>query len=1016
MPVIVPTYQLARRAPRREHAFGVIEVIVAMLIVTFVVVGAAAAVMSSSSSETSIKATADTHAIARRATERLRTDLSAQTACTEGATGTSMNTGWKASAQSATSSASAAAFDTCTYTYNDMRDAQRRLYLVTAKIKAVDDDSDGTGATDSDKNLRDRYDVSLTVALDASSRSAGVNPKALTVASTLAWNNGLGGDELDIGFINLNACAYAQPVNVIAGVCKTGDSSRTRIPSQVTITRSDGTSMGTITAQGSAGALAPGRYKLAPTTKIVSETGNLYNYYDMSPVELTVKGGQSYDVFETFVAQAKKVEVCTQITNYSNPDYNRGDVKLIHDYEVKQTNLYFRHYNAAGYDSTRLALSKDFQGPTPANGWNCSAQITTHVLNDPLTKDAKANGTGLFEGTYDLQVEQVKPTATPQGLVVKAMATGCTMPNYNNALGGTPLSVRSSTSFDSSAPTSSYYTRALLGGNVNRLCIRFESMPMRLDACTRTGSNASSCVFYSCTMAVPGENPYTVGYVESTDCNPQDRVQRCYLDAGASMDADCGAGFDANIGCQYNAGAIPGQQLPYFVVAQSTSRPCNEGTFWSTCETATDGGGGHYTDDNGDCWDGTQVKTCAMGGPYNSDPDGTPCTGDERNIHNVTTPICVRDGSDTNFPATKAPAGDGSCAPASTGTGSFNPAGTVVQQFGGGYARTGAGTNFRHPNGINMPGWISTFPNNPMTAAGGTGGRSADGTNFNLGWSISGGVDDTSTRCTSGGGHGGAGEYGINGKPKAMTKSDGTAVNMELDGDRVNNPDANRLLFEQPTFECAESTFSAGWQVVNTFGMWSCLELYLENRPNDRIRGRLIDFAPGRNDTSMIQIHLGAAQQLIPAGNVPILDSLGRTEYYPGVTGTNWDVYDYAGSTGGLTGFNLLTPAGNRVDVPGYNAVVHEVDDDLGCSGAATGTTVTYSPSTVTNSVSDPVPFSLPIMPLSSWINNGGVAPSDITFRKNATKNYRANYDDPSYSDPSNGVADPSMGTSDISL
>jgi prepilin-type N-terminal cleavage/methylation domain-containing protein len=202
-----------------EHAFSLIEVIIAMTILSVVLGGAAYAVSASDSAQVHSAAVVDSHAIAQKAVERLQADLTARGQCDQQA-------GWKATARSTklAGSATAPTFNTCLVEYDDMRDPKGRRYLVDLNVQPIDATDDGVGANDTDGNLRDRYELVTTVELASDSKAGRESDKPVSVAGSVDWKGGA----TDAATIQVIACGVdRKDWSLVGGGCVTGEPSRT---------------------------------------------------------------------------------------------------------------------------------------------------------------------------------------------------------------------------------------------------------------------------------------------------------------------------------------------------------------------------------------------------------------------------------------------------------------------------------------------------------------------------------------------------------------------------------------------------------------------------------------------------------------------------------------------------------------------------------------------------------------------------------------------------------------------
>lgn len=501
----------------RERGFGLIEVIVAMIVLSVVVSGAAMAVVSGDSAEVRVKAVADSHAMAEKAVERLRNDLTARAGCDAGSAGTQ---GWIATARATKTSGSPAAADfaPCLVNYNDMRDAKGRGYRVSLVVEAQDRVDDGVGAQDTDGDLRDAYEVETSVVMAADSTAGRESMAPVRVGGTVDWEGG----STDDATIRVIACAIDRPDRALmAGGCTTTDTSRQPVTVTLSVKRvneESGTtaSAGTITSGGAAAPITPGAYRFTAPTTVGS-----FRLLKLDPADLRVHGSQNYVIHATYVRAAVTTRVCTQVANWNGP-YDDG-------YEVLATNLHWRRTEQAGFRSTRLPINGDGNpapgAQTPNRTWNCS-----RVLLDPVEPTQN-----LFRGVYDIEVEQVNRRGSPAytGLRVMQASLDCSLANWNSPMGGTALysrtrdgSLERPHSWDRNRD--SFYARMAIPGSPagHRLCLRFYSKQFERAVCPPYYPHTKT-VYY---VAYDADgNPYTASY-ETTDYDRPEYEAGCFYE------------------------------------------------------------------------------------------------------------------------------------------------------------------------------------------------------------------------------------------------------------------------------------------------------------------------------------------------------------------------------------------------------------------------------------------------------------------------------------------------------
>lgn len=499
-----------------ERAFSLIEVIIALVIVSVVMSGAAVAVVSSDSAEGRAKAVADIHAMGEKAVERLRNDLTAQSSCDAG--------GWIATARAKKLSGQATQtnFAACQVDYNDMRDSKGRGYLISLIVRARDNNQDGLGAADTDGDLRDTYDVQTTVTLASDSLAGRENTQPIKLGGTVDWEGG----SADDATITVIACAIDRPDRaLIGGGCSTGDPSRRPVTVPVSAFRVDeqtgGTSgAGTITSGGTPTALRPGAYRFTAPATIASGGAN-FTLFKLDPADLRVGGSQAYTLQATYVRASMTTTVCTQINNYVGP----------HDdgYEVLRTNIHVRRANQAGSRTNRIVMNSN-------RSWNCTGTVIAgdpnpgeapgpdHTLSDPI------DGTNLYRGVYDIEVDQVNraitnvvqdlytgqagctPARCYKGQIAALRVSGatlnCSLPAWNQTLNGTPLAARpaagslerpSTPSNGNATTTTTFKARMGITANTGgqRLCIRFNSKQFDRQECA---PGSPGCIYKTCAL------------------------------------------------------------------------------------------------------------------------------------------------------------------------------------------------------------------------------------------------------------------------------------------------------------------------------------------------------------------------------------------------------------------------------------------------------------------------------------------------------------------------------------
>jgi prepilin-type N-terminal cleavage/methylation domain-containing protein len=575
---------------RHERGFSLVEVIIAMSILSIVLGGAALAVVSSDSVETKTKAVADSHAMAEKAVERLRTDLSYQNYCDQ--------TLWIQDAATAkqSGSTSPASFRECTRQYTDMTDAKGRQYIIDLAIQAKDRPDDGYGANDADNDLRDAYDVEATVKLAPNSKAGRENVPDISVGASVDWETG----NSDKAEITLVACGIDRPDRaLIAGGCNGSDASRVSLPSvsinayKVDEDSGAQTYAGNISASGS-GMLLPGAYKF---TAAGAPAG--FTLLKLDPENLRVYGSQKYTVQATFVRSAIQVQICTQVENWDTKPVDDG-------YEVTRSNVHWRRTNQPGYRSQQVTIG---QASNPRQ-WACN-----WVMYDPV-ESKPGSPKNLYKGIYDLEVEQNalgtysvrlpyvyrwgKP-AHPYSMYVTEAMMNCKnpLPGQDNAYssnlyGGTdlyapsggfrrtspdPVNERSNGPVPSGEPNNtnrnSFYARMPINTNTARLCLRFHSRSIDRIRCYQKNGGG----VYKWT--VDGDYKLKGCFYVKTVCSlklpkgTSDNDNNCWN--GADICATCGAGVQMGdeVCCSssHQAGGVSGGPVDTTVACTPNAAP-----------------------------------------------------------------------------------------------------------------------------------------------------------------------------------------------------------------------------------------------------------------------------------------------------------------------------------------------------------------------------------------------------------------------------------------------------------
>lgn len=542
-----------RSTTHRERGFSLVEVIIAMTVLSIVIGGAAVAVVSSDTVETKSKAVADSHAMAEKAVEELRQDLTARTWCDTNGAGPR----WKNAATAAKTSGSAAEvnFAPCRRTYPAMTDAKGRQYQVRFTIEPKDRADDGFGSRDIDGDVRDVYEIETEVVLAANSRAGRENSTPIRVGGTIDWETGA----TDSATVRVIACAIDRPDRaLIAGGCASSDPSRQSLTVTVPVSRIDestgaASNAGNIISGGAPASLDPGSYRFNPPGSV-----GQFDLLKLDPQNLRANGSQNYTVQATYVRRDLRTRVCTQVAYWDTQPEDDG-------YEIVATNIHWRRTRQSGFRSARLALNGDnnpargFQNGNGNNrSWNC-----TRVLLDPVEAVAScpqdatttsAQCPSLFRGLYDIEVEQVEhftnPRYAPSGkwgrfkLQVIEARMNCRLQNWNQPMGGTALIGRGADgSYERpDSPNknkSSWYARMPITATTGTqtLCIRFHSKPFERTRCYDT---ATAGVYNRDKFNQPIGGCFYVGTTCRLPAGTVDNDNNCWN--GADVCASCGSG------------------------------------------------------------------------------------------------------------------------------------------------------------------------------------------------------------------------------------------------------------------------------------------------------------------------------------------------------------------------------------------------------------------------------------------------------------------------------------------
>jgi Tfp pilus assembly protein PilV len=488
-------------ARAREGAFGVVEVIVAMLILAIVVTGAVMATASSDSATTKAKAVADMNAIAERAFERAHGDLTARSACETGAAA------WRSTAAAAAKQTAAAAFRQCTITYTDFRDEQGRSFVVALRVQPVDSATDGTGSNDADGNLRDDYAVSSSVSLAKDSTAGLEDLDPIVVNGSIDWT----GATSDLASIRVYACGINRPDrSLTVGGCAVTDQTRTPLvglkltlkpaPAGATWNPAKNLSM-TSGSNGVADASAvvePGVYQIVAPATFKDSQGRTWSRFRVEPGGLQVAGAGRYQASLTYVRVLDRtIRMCTQtMTKPAAKDgYTFDD-----GFEAASTNVTYRGTGSPAYRTERIDTRLD-------RLWTCNKvtlqfnplkpKVATKTdakspfeLQDPLRYQS---GSDPYIGSYDLEIEQnygAYRNTQRYGLKVNAVKLDCsTQLKWNQALNGTAVATRTRDALNdrplASGETTPWYGRfEVKDDKSHTLCIRLEPKTFDRDTCT----------------------------------------------------------------------------------------------------------------------------------------------------------------------------------------------------------------------------------------------------------------------------------------------------------------------------------------------------------------------------------------------------------------------------------------------------------------------------------------------------------------------------------------------------
>lgn len=501
----MPTKRPSSYAPefRREYAFGIVEVIIAMVLLSIVVTGAVLATSSSERATVRTKAVADMHSIAERAFERAHGDLTARSFC-EGAGG-----GWRTAAANHAKSGSAAAapFQVCTPpAYTDFRDEQGRQFTVTLRVQPIDSASDGTGSNDADNNFRDDYRVSSRVTLMGNNRVGleGVDP--LEVNGSLDWQE----KNSDLASVRVYTCGINRPDRSLTiGGCAVSDGNRAPLGG-VTVSLTPAPTGGqanwnsaaasTLTSgsNGVADAVAavePGSYRVVAPPTFIDSSGARWALMRVDPAGLQASGAGRYDVNVTYVRElTRTINFCTQIMT---PPATLDGGTFDDGFEAYSTNVNYRGTGNPGYRSVRIDTRRDRQ-------WACSKVLvqpgTTNpaqpwMMYDPLRYDVSGSNPNPPPpiGSYDLEIEQLYGayrTSAAYAMKVNAVSVDCSSNlAWNVPLNGTPVPTRpfdplNDRPLDPGETTPWRGRYNLTDAASHRICIRLEPKTFDRDRCS----------------------------------------------------------------------------------------------------------------------------------------------------------------------------------------------------------------------------------------------------------------------------------------------------------------------------------------------------------------------------------------------------------------------------------------------------------------------------------------------------------------------------------------------------
>lgn len=493
--------QCSSHARSSERAFGVVEVIVAVVLLSIVVTGAVLATGASERSGMRNKAVADMNAIAERAFERAHGDLTARSFCENA------GAGWRAAAatHARSGSSAAASFQACTPpAYTDFTDEQGRNFTVRVTIQPVDLPSDGTGANDADNNFRDDYKVSTNVSLAGDSRVGLETIEPLVVNGSLDWQEA----NSDMATVRVYACGINRADrSLTVGGCAVSDGTRTPLGNlRIGLAAAPATNWNpatdssiTTASNGVGEAIAsvePGSYRMVAPQTFTDRNNIRWNLMRVDPAGLQVSGSGRYDVNVTYVRHVTRtINFCTQImTAYAKKDGETFD----DGFEAYSTNVNYRSTGSPAYRSVRIDSRRDRR-------WACSrvtAQPGTTdnsqawVMYDPLSYNLANAGNAdqpVPIGRYDLEIEQNYGdyrNSNRFGMRVDEVAVDCSNNlAWNRALDGTPVPVRPRDPLndrplaaDETAPWLGRYD--LRDDRSHRICIRLEPKTLDRDRCT----------------------------------------------------------------------------------------------------------------------------------------------------------------------------------------------------------------------------------------------------------------------------------------------------------------------------------------------------------------------------------------------------------------------------------------------------------------------------------------------------------------------------------------------------